>query len=152
MAPAWPRDRLRPGRRRRVGPVHHGVHAGRGDARRHLDLLPQPSRRGPAGARPHAHQPACSSAAEAEAWGLVNRVVPDEEVESAPRALAEELAGGATHALGWAKRLIYEGHDSPLPEAGEREGQVIAGAMATADGREGIAAFVEKRPAEFTGR
>jgi len=92
------------------------------------------------------------SAAEAEAWGLVNRVVPDDEVESTARALAEELAGGATRALGWAKRLIYEGHDSPLADAGEREGQVITGAMATADGREGIAAFVEKRPAEFTGR
>jgi 2-(1,2-epoxy-1,2-dihydrophenyl)acetyl-CoA isomerase len=91
------------------------------------------------------------TAAEAEEWGLVNRVVPDGEAESAAAALAAELAGGPAWALGQAKRVVYEGFDSPLPEAGEREGQVITAAMARADGREGIAAFVEKRPPRFTG-
>jgi enoyl-CoA hydratase/carnithine racemase len=47
---------------------------------------------------------------------------------------------------------VYEGFDSSLEEAGEREGSVIAKMMATRDGREGIAAFVEKRPPNFEGR
>ena len=91
------------------------------------------------------------SAAEAESWGLVNRVVPDDEVESATAELAQTLAGGAPYAVGNAKRLVYDGHERALEEAGEIEGVMITGAMATADGQEGIAAFVEKRAPEFTG-
>jgi len=91
------------------------------------------------------------TASEAEAWGLVNRVVADDEVEATAMAMASELAGGASWAVGMAKRLIYEGFDSSLPEAGEREGQVITQAMARHDGQEGIAAFSEKRAPDFTG-
>jgi len=92
------------------------------------------------------------SAREAEEWGFVNRVVPDDEVDAATAELASTLAEGATLSLGNAKRLVYEGFDSSLEEAGEREGSVIAKMMATRDGREGIAAFVEKRPPNFEGR
>lgn len=91
------------------------------------------------------------SAAEAEAWGLVNRVVPDDEVDKATEQLAQQLAQGAPYATGNAKRIIYEGHERSLEEAGEIEGVMIAGAAATNDGREGIAAFVEKRRPDFTG-
>jgi 2-(1,2-epoxy-1,2-dihydrophenyl)acetyl-CoA isomerase len=91
------------------------------------------------------------TAAEAETWGLVNRVVPDGEADDAARTMASELAHGPSWAVGMAKRLIYEGFDSALPEAGEREGQVIARAMARHDGQEGIAAFAERRAPEFTG-
>lgn len=91
------------------------------------------------------------SAAEAEAWGLVNRVVPDDEVDSATAELAQMLAGGAPYAVGNAKRLVYDGHERALEEAGEIEGVMITGAMATADGQEGIAAFVEKRAPAFRG-
>ncbi|MFT7597373.1 MAG: 2-(1,2-epoxy-1,2-dihydrophenyl)acetyl-CoA isomerase [Acidimicrobiales bacterium] len=89
------------------------------------------------------------SAAEAESWGLVNRVVPDGEADQAAIDLAKQLAAGPAFALGQAKRLIYEGHDTSLEQTGEREGVMIANAMGTADGREGIAAFVEKRSANF---
>ncbi len=91
------------------------------------------------------------SAAEAEQWGIVNRVVPDDEVDSATAELAQSLADGPAWALGHAKRIVYEGFDSPLEQAGEVEGTTITTAMRTHDGREGIAAFVERRPPNFTG-
>ncbi|MCB0993022.1 MAG: enoyl-CoA hydratase-related protein [Acidimicrobiales bacterium] len=89
------------------------------------------------------------TADEAEAWGLVNRVVPKGEADQAALDLAAQMAAGASSALGKAKRLIYEGFDSALPEAGEREGMAITAAMASANGKEGIAAFVEKREPNF---
>jgi len=91
-------------------------------------------------------------AATAEQWGLVNRVVPDDEVASATAALAAELAAGAPFAVGNAKRVIYNGYEQPLEQAGEFEGVMITAAMGTADGQEGIASFVEKRAPEWTGR
>ncbi len=92
------------------------------------------------------------SAAEAESWGFVNRVVPDGEVDGAAAELAQQLADGPAWALGHAKQVVYGGYESPLEQAGEVEGVTIATAMATHDGQEGIAAFVEKRPPTFTGR
>lgn len=91
------------------------------------------------------------SAAEAESWGLVNRVVPDDEVDSATAELADQLASGPSWATGHAKTVIYNGYESPLEQAGEFEGAMITKAMGTHDGREGIAAFVEKRAADFKG-
>ncbi|MCP4223043.1 MAG: enoyl-CoA hydratase [Actinomycetia bacterium] len=91
------------------------------------------------------------SATEAESWGLVNRVVPDAEVDEAAAELAQQLADGPAWALGHAKQIVYAGFDSPLEEAGELEGVTITEAMGTHDGREGIAAFVEKRSPDFTG-
>ena len=89
------------------------------------------------------------SADEAESWGLVNRVVPDDEVESATAELATTLAHGAAAAIGHAKRVIYNGMEHSLESAGEFETEKITDAMATHDGQEGIAAFVEKRAPEF---
>ena len=91
------------------------------------------------------------SAQEAESWGLVNRVVPDDEVDTTVAELAQTLADGASWALGQAKRVVYAGYESVLEQAGEFEGATIAVAMARHDAREGIAAFVEKRRPEFTG-
>jgi len=90
------------------------------------------------------------SAAEAEQWGLVNRVVPDDDVDQASADLAQELADGASRALGDAKTVIYHGYEHGLGEAGEFEGRVIAQAMGRHDGQEGIAAFVERRAPDFT--
>ncbi len=89
------------------------------------------------------------SATDAEAWGLVNRVVPDDEVDDAALQLARTLAEGATSAIGQAKRVIYNGFDHTLETAGEYEAEMITKAMATHDGREGIAAFVERRAPDF---
>jgi 2-(1,2-epoxy-1,2-dihydrophenyl)acetyl-CoA isomerase len=91
------------------------------------------------------------SAAEAEAWGLVNRVVPDDEVDQLTADLAQELAAAAPYAIGKAKQVIYEGLDSSLEGAAETEAEGIVGAMATNDGKEGIAAFLEKRDPNWTG-
>ena len=89
------------------------------------------------------------SAREALEWGLVNRVTPDAEVLPAARALASELAAGPTLALGAAKRLLDGGLNATLETAMEDEAQAIAAMSHTADGREGIRAFLEKRPATF---
>mgnify|MGYP001821518257 FL=1 len=91
------------------------------------------------------------TAGEAEAWGLVNRVVADDDVDQSCADLAQQLADGPAWASGHAKRVIYEGYESSLPAAGEREGVVIAQSMGTHDGQEGIAAFAQKRRPEFTG-
>ncbi|HCB34211.1 MAG TPA: enoyl-CoA hydratase [Acidimicrobiaceae bacterium] len=91
------------------------------------------------------------SADEAREWGLVNRVVPDDEVDAAAAELAQQLADGPAWALGHAKSVVYAGYDASLEQAGEFEGVTIAAAMGTHDGREGIAAFVEKRKPDFTG-
>ena len=92
------------------------------------------------------------TAAEAEAWGLVNRVVSDDEVDAATAELAQSLADGAAGALGHAKRVVYQGYERSLEEAGEIEAATIVAAMDTADGREGIAAFAEKRKPQFGAR
>ena len=91
------------------------------------------------------------SAEEAENWGLVNRVVPDADVDSSALELANTLAAGSPYATGNAKTVIYHGYETNLEQAGEFEGSMITGAMASNDGQEGIAAFVEKRPPEWTG-
>ena len=91
------------------------------------------------------------SASEAEAWGLVNRVVADEEIASAATSLAQELASGAPNAAGVAKTVIYRGYESALEEAGDFEAKNIVRAAGTNDGQEGISAFVERRDAKWTG-
>jgi 2-(1,2-epoxy-1,2-dihydrophenyl)acetyl-CoA isomerase len=91
------------------------------------------------------------TAVEAESWGLVNRVVPDEEVTMTTLEIAHQLAAGPAWALGQAKRLVYSGFDMPLEQAGELEGVTITQSMQRKDGREGISAFIEKRKPAFTG-
>jgi 2-(1,2-epoxy-1,2-dihydrophenyl)acetyl-CoA isomerase len=92
------------------------------------------------------------SAAEAEDWGLVNRVVPDDAVLAEATALARQLASGPTKAFGGAKHVLYEGANSSLEAAMERESVAISSVAGTEDAREGIAAFLGKRPAVFQGR
>ena len=85
------------------------------------------------------------SATEAEAWGLVNRVVPDEEIAEHALTLAQQLADGSPGIAGIAKTVIYKGYESNLNDAGDFEAMNIVNAAGTDNGQEGIAAFVEKR-------
>ena len=90
-----------------------------------------------------------TSAEEAESWGLVNRIVSDEDIEAQTLKLAQQLADGAPNAAGTAKAVIYKGYESNLREAGDFEALNIVRAAGTRTGQEGIAAFVEKRAPEW---
>ena len=90
-------------------------------------------------------------AATAEEWGLVNRVVPDDDVDTETAAMAQKLADGPAWASGHGKRVIYEGYERALESAGEFEAVTIAQSMQTHDGMEGINAFANKRKPDFTG-
>lgn len=92
------------------------------------------------------------TAREAEAWGLVNKVVPDPDFKAAVDELAEELAQGPTQAFGRAKRLLHLGSLESLETQMEHESQLIALSGRTEDFREGVRAFLEKRKASFRGR
>lgn len=92
------------------------------------------------------------TAREAEAIGMITRVVPDADLIDQATALARELAQGPTQALGGVKRLLYASPNNPLFEQMELETGVIADMSRTADAREGIAAFLGKRAAKFAGR
>jgi 2-(1,2-epoxy-1,2-dihydrophenyl)acetyl-CoA isomerase len=92
------------------------------------------------------------SARQALEWGLINRVVPDEQVVPAALELAKQLAHGPTLAFGEAKRLILSGATESLESQMERESRAIAAMAGSADGREGIAAFLGKRRPQFTGK
>ncbi len=92
------------------------------------------------------------SAAEAKEIGIVNRVVPDEQLTSAALALARELAAGAPRALAESKRLLWDGVGRSVETALPDEAATVSGLSGTADAREGLAAVIEKRAPKFTGR
>src|SRR5574337_1601107 len=89
------------------------------------------------------------TADEAKEWGLVNRVVPDANFIGAVDALASELAGGSTLALGRAKRLLNMSDYASLETQMENEAKLIALSSQSPDFREGIQAFTEKRAPIF---
>src|SRR5262252_6561563 len=91
-------------------------------------------------------------AQEALRIGLVNRVVPAEQLEQETLKLAERLAQGPTVAYGLAKTGLYQGLGMSLEDVLNMEARNQAIAARTADRAEGVAAFREKRPPRFTGR
>lgn len=91
------------------------------------------------------------SAEEAREWGLVNRVLPAADLLPEALDTAARLAAGPTRAFGIAKRLLVDGLAQSLDTQMEYESRGIAERVASADGREGIEAFLEKREPSFTG-
>ncbi|MBP7126657.1 enoyl-CoA hydratase/isomerase family protein [Myxococcota bacterium] len=91
-------------------------------------------------------------AEEAFRLGLVQRVVPAESLRSEALELAREIAARGPLAVRVAKALVREARERTLAGALQAEAEAFAGLFGTADQREGMAAFLEKRPARFQGR
>src|SRR5438045_2883425 len=78
------------------------------------------------------------TAREAMDWGIVNKVVPDAQLQSEADALAKQLAAGATHALGAAKRLLHHSSSESLETQMELEAQAIAEQARGRHARQGL--------------
>ncbi len=91
------------------------------------------------------------SATEAEAWGLVNRVVADDTLVSEAQALAAQLAAGPTQAIGATKRLFHGAWTESLESQMAQETRAITNAARCSDAAEGFEAFFEKREPNFKG-
>ncbi|NUR76138.1 MAG: 2-(1,2-epoxy-1,2-dihydrophenyl)acetyl-CoA isomerase, partial [Thermoleophilia bacterium] len=92
------------------------------------------------------------SAEEARAWGVVSEVVPAGELAERTSELAARLAALPTRAIWETKRLLDAAETSRLDEQLELEATTQAELTQTADFREGVSAFLEKRGPEFTGQ
>jgi 2-(1,2-epoxy-1,2-dihydrophenyl)acetyl-CoA isomerase len=90
-------------------------------------------------------------AAEAHALGLVTSLVPDERLEEEALRWARELAEGPTFAYGLTKKAFRQLAIPSLEQALDAEAAAQSVALLTEDHREGVKAFLEKRPARFRG-
>ena len=92
------------------------------------------------------------SAAEAEVWGLITQAVPNDKLDEAVGALVADLAERAPLALRTLKMVLNRGAEAPLETALELERKAYAWLRSTDDYAEGVASFLEHRPAKYTGR
>jgi 2-(1,2-epoxy-1,2-dihydrophenyl)acetyl-CoA isomerase len=92
------------------------------------------------------------TAAEAHSWGLVSEVVEADTLPARAAELAAFYAELPTRGIGLTKRLFDHADTATLDEQLEMEAQLQAAAAQTSDFREGVAAFLEKRPPGFTGQ
>lgn len=88
-------------------------------------------------------------AAQALDWGMINKVVPDDQLMDEARAYAKRLADGPTQALALIRDLVWQAEDNDFDSQlqAERYAQRTAGRQS--DFKEGVKAFLEKRPANF---
>lgn len=91
-------------------------------------------------------------AAEAERIGLVDMLVPQDELEDKVMELAENILGKSPLFIEYAKRTINKGMYTDLTSGLDYEKSNFALCFASEDCKEGISAFIEKRPAQFKGR
>lgn len=89
------------------------------------------------------------SAAQALDWGLVTKVVPDDEVLNEARSLLATLTKTALHSFAWSKKLMMNSLNNTLETQLELERQGIGDCAAHPEGQEGIRAFIEKRKPVF---
>ena len=90
--------------------------------------------------------------AEALELGIVNTLFPADELRDKTLEYAHGLAAGATKAIGNIKLAVHEGLAAGLDDGLERERELVEELFSSDDGREGIAAFAEKRKPVFSGR
>jgi enoyl-CoA hydratase/carnithine racemase len=89
---------------------------------------------------------------EALRLGYVLDVVPSDDLLPAAMELGGTIAAGSPHSLGLIKSLVQQGLTAPVGEHMERHTAAMAACFKSDDHREGVASFLEKRPANFTGR
>jgi 2-(1,2-epoxy-1,2-dihydrophenyl)acetyl-CoA isomerase len=89
------------------------------------------------------------SAAQALEWGLVTKVVPDDQVLPEALAMLNDLTKTALHSFAWSKKLMTNSFNNTLETQLELERQGISDCAAHPNGQEGIRAFVEKRKPSF---
>ena len=92
------------------------------------------------------------SAATAADWGLINRAVPDDELDDAVDDLMRRSIRGSAFAKAVGKRAFYAQVDLEQPKAYDYAIEVMAAGVVTPDGQEGIQSFLDKRRPEFTQR
>ena len=85
-------------------------------------------------------------------WGLVEKVVPADELENAALGIARTIAERSPVAIAVLRELARTTRDLPLEEGLRREADGFRRCLESEDGAEGVAAFLEKRQPEFTGR
>ncbi len=91
------------------------------------------------------------TAADAHLFGLVGRLVEDEDVHESTLALAHQIAAGPVRAMVRTRALVRQAAIRTLDEQLDDEARLIAESAADPEGREGVRAFVEKRPPDFRG-
>ncbi|HSK88118.1 MAG TPA: enoyl-CoA hydratase-related protein [Anaerolineales bacterium] len=89
------------------------------------------------------------SSTQALEWGLVTKVVPEQEVVSAGLAMLSDLTKTALHSFAWSKKLMTPSFNNTLETQLELERQGISDCAAHPNGQEGIRAFVERRKPSF---
>ena len=91
------------------------------------------------------------SAEEACDWGLVSKVVPDDQLMDEAMGQARAFAAGPTKAFGIAKNLLTTAYSESLEAQLDAESRGIATTMSSRDGRHGLESFLNKKKPEFTG-
>jgi enoyl-CoA hydratase/carnithine racemase len=89
---------------------------------------------------------------EAHALGIFDRIFPMHELTAQTTAYAQQIAKGASFAVGSIKRAVNGGMQLPLREALAHERAITSELFQTEDAREGIQAFIEKRKPVYKGR